>query len=363
MVRCRSGEGVGIAARPGHACECVVCVCGVRDTLKMCSVKWCKIQRLCGPLCHLLCVGCTCTCVKVSQSVIPVPLGEIAEAAGIRANEFFMYGSDKAKVSLDVLERLKDRKDGHYIVVAGINPTPLGEGKSTTTIGICQALGAALNEKVMTCIRQPSQGPTFGKKGGAAGGGYAQVVPMEEFNLHLTGDIHAVTAANNLLAAAIDTRIFHECTQTDEQLWRRLVIEKGNKFAPVMLGRLQRLGINKTNPDDLTEEEKHAFVRLDIDPNTITWNRVLDTCDRFLRRVRIGEGPAERTDKKGNVSAFCAMQCAALSLGGCSLFLVHFPPLCRCCGRWWWCSLFGLQLAGAHYGREPRGGLRHHCGQ
>ena len=93
--------------------------------------------------------------------------------------------------------------DGNYVVVTGINPTPLGEGKSTTTIGLVQALGAHLNKKAIACIRQPSQGPTFGIKGGAAGGGYAQVVPMEEFNLHLTGDIHAIGAANNLLAAAI----------------------------------------------------------------------------------------------------------------------------------------------------------------
>lgn len=110
----------------------------------------------------------------------------------------------------------------HYVCVAGITPTPLGEGKSTTTIGLCQAMGAHCGLPVMTCVRQPSQGPTFGIKGGAAGGGYSQVIPMEEFNLHLTGDIHAITAANNLLAAAIDARMFHERTQSDAALFNRL---------------------------------------------------------------------------------------------------------------------------------------------
>jgi methylenetetrahydrofolate dehydrogenase (NADP+)/methenyltetrahydrofolate cyclohydrolase/formyltetrahydrofolate synthetase len=99
--------------------------------------------------------------------------------------------------------------------MTGITPTPLGEGKSTTTIGLTQALCAHLQTNTIACVRQPSQGPTFGIKGGAAGGGYSQVIPMEEFNLHLTGDIHAITAANNLLAAQIDTRMFHEYTQLD----------------------------------------------------------------------------------------------------------------------------------------------------
>ena len=106
--------------------------------------------------------------------------------------------------------------NGKYIVVTAITPTPLGEGKTTTTVGLSQALGAHLGKKVFTCIRQPSQGPTFGIKGGAAGGGYSQVIPMEDFNLHLTGDIHAITAANNLLAAAIDARMFHESDQSDD---------------------------------------------------------------------------------------------------------------------------------------------------
>jgi methylenetetrahydrofolate dehydrogenase (NADP+) / methenyltetrahydrofolate cyclohydrolase / formyltetrahydrofolate synthetase len=180
--------------------------------------------------------------------------------------------------------------------VSGITPTPLGEGKSTTTMGLTQALGGHLGKVAFANVRQPSMGPTFGIKGGAAGGGYSQVIPMDEFNLHLTGDIHAITAANNLLAAAIDTRMFHESTQKDAALYRRLVPAKKGKreFAPVMLRRLKKVGIDKTNPDDLTEEEITRFARLDIDPDTITWRRVLDVNDRHLRGITIGQAPTEK---------------------------------------------------------------------
>ncbi|MFO7624481.1 MAG: formate--tetrahydrofolate ligase, partial [Anaerolineales bacterium] len=178
-----------------------------------------------------------------------------------------------------------------------ITPTPLGEGKSTTMVGLSQALGAQLGKRVFTCIRQPSQGPTFGIKGGAAGGGYSQVIPMEDFNLHLTGDIHAITAANNLLAAAIDARMFHETNQTDEKLFNALCPpdKQGNRsFSPSMLRRLKKLGIDKTDPNELTEAERSRFARLDIDPNSITWRRVVDTNDRFLREITIGKGPEEK---------------------------------------------------------------------
>ncbi|KAL6032352.1 hypothetical protein STEG23_032951, partial [Scotinomys teguina] len=177
-----------------------------------------------------------------------------------------------------------------------ITPTPLGEGKSTVTIGLVQALTAHLNVNSFACLRQPSQGPTFGVKGGAAGGGYAQVIPMEEFNLHLTGDIHAITAANNLLAAAIDTRILHESTQTDKALYNRLVplVNGVREFSEIQLSRLKKLGINKTDPSTLTEEEVRKFARLNIDPATITWQRVLDTNDRFLRKITIGQGGTEK---------------------------------------------------------------------
>ncbi|KAI9328346.1 formate--tetrahydrofolate ligase-domain-containing protein [Obelidium mucronatum] len=223
----------------------------------------------------------------------------VAAELGLFPNEFEEYGSSKAKISLSVLDRLKHRKDGKYIVVTGITPTPLGEGKSTTTIGLCQALGAHLKKTVFACVRQPSQGPTFGIKGGAAGGGYSQVIPMDEFNLHLTGDIHAITAANNLLAAAIDARIFHEATQSDAALFDRLCPKKKGvrSFSAVMKGRLERLGISAEKHEDpelLTPEERTAFARLDIDVSTITWQRVLDTNDRFLRKVLVGLGPQEQ---------------------------------------------------------------------
>jgi methylenetetrahydrofolate dehydrogenase (NADP+)/methenyltetrahydrofolate cyclohydrolase/formyltetrahydrofolate synthetase len=221
---------------------------------------------------------------------------KLAEEVGILPGELELYGNYKAKIRLDILNRLKDVPAGKYIDVTAITPTPLGEGKSTTMVGLSEALGAHLGKNVFTCIRQPSQGPTFGIKGGAAGGGYSQVVPMEDFNLHLTGDIHAITAANNLLAAAIDTRMFHESRQSDEALFRRLCppAKDGSRtFSPPMLKRLKKLGIDKTDPNDLTEDEVSRFVRLDIDPETLTWRRVVDINDRMLREITIGEGPNE----------------------------------------------------------------------
>lgn len=235
--------------------------------------------------------------IDIAQAQEPLPIAQIAEEVGILPEELIPYGRDKAKVRLAVRDRLKDKPNGKYIVVTAITPTPLGEGKTTTTVGLSQALGAHLNQKVFTCIRQPSQGPTFGIKGGAAGGGYSQIIPMEEFNLHLTGDLHAITAANNLLAAAIDTRIHHENTQSDSALWNRLCPpdKEGHRhFSPVMLRRLQKLGIHKTDPSDMTEEEVSRFVRLDIDPDSITWRRVVDTNDRYLRGITIGQGPNEK---------------------------------------------------------------------
>ena len=235
--------------------------------------------------------------IEIAQEAELKPIMQIAEEVGLLPSEIELHGEYIAKVRLGVLERLKDVPDGKYVDVTAITPTPLGEGKTTTTVGLSQALGAHLGKRVFTCIRQPSQGPTFGIKGGAAGGGYSQVVPMEDFNLHLTGDIHAITAANNLLAAAIDTRMFHEKLQSDEKLFNALCPpdKDGNRrFAPSMLRRLKKLGINKTDPNDLTQEEKSRFARLDIDPDSITWRRVIDTNDRFLREIEIGEGPEEK---------------------------------------------------------------------
>lgn len=234
--------------------------------------------------------------IVISRSGILKPIAHLAREVGLLADEVELYGQSKAKVQLGIIKRLQAQPDGKYVVVTGITPTPLGEGKSTTTVGLVQALGAHMKLNVFACVRQPSQGPTFGIKGGAAGGGYSQVIPMEEFNLHLTGDIHAITAANNLVAAALDARMFHERTQTDKALYNRLVPLSGGQrtFCPVQINRLKRLGIEKTDPMSLTEEEVTRFARLDIDPATITWQRVLDTNDRFLRKITIGQAPTEK---------------------------------------------------------------------
>jgi len=177
---------------------------------------------------------------------------EIAERLGMSFDDLELYGKYKAKVPLEVMKRFESNPQGKYIDVTAITPTPLGEGKTTTTIGLTQALGSELKKNVVACIRQPSMGPTFNIKGGAAGGGYSQVIPMEDFNLHLTGDIHAISVAHNLVAAALDTRMYHESRQTDEAL------------------------------------ESRGVKRIDIDPETITWNRVVDVCDRSLREILIG---------------------------------------------------------------------------
>lgn len=233
---------------------------------------------------------------EISRERQPKDITTVARESGIHDSEFEPYGSVKGKVDLKILNRLQNRSNGKYILVTGITPTPLGEGKSTTTIGLAQALGAHLNKTVFANVRQPSMGPTFGIKGGAAGGGYSQVIPMDEFNLHVTGDIHAISMANNLLAAAIDTRMFHESTQKDGPLYKRLVpAKKGVRtFTKSMLRRLEKLGIDKTNPDDLTEDEVHRFARLNIDPESITWRRVVDCNDRFLRGITVGQAPTER---------------------------------------------------------------------
>jgi methylenetetrahydrofolate dehydrogenase (NADP+)/methenyltetrahydrofolate cyclohydrolase/formyltetrahydrofolate synthetase len=234
--------------------------------------------------------------IEIALAQSPHPISIIAKDLGVAPNELELYGEYKAKVKLNILDRLSHRTDGKYVVVTAINPTPLGEGKSTTVMGLSQAIGAHLRKVCIACCRQPSQGPTFGIKGGAAGGGYSQVIPMDEFNLHLTGDIHAITAANNLLAAAIDARIFHENTQTDNALFNRLCPEKKGvrKFADVMIKRLEKLGIEAREPSQLTPEEISKFARLDIDTETITWNRVMDVNDRFLRKITVGQGAAEK---------------------------------------------------------------------
>lgn len=234
--------------------------------------------------------------IDIAQAGKLKTIMQVAQELGIRENELELYGPYKAKIKLEILERLKSKPNGKYIDVTAITPTPLGEGKTTTTVGLSQALGAHLGKKVITAIRQPSMGPTFGIKGGAAGGGYSQIIPMEEFNLHLTGDIHAITASHNLVSAALDARAMHEKEQDDEKLFNALCPpnKKGERrFSPSMLRRLKKLGITKTNPNDLTPEERSRFARLDIDEKTITWRRVVDINDRMLREVEVGRGKDE----------------------------------------------------------------------
>uniref|UniRef100_A0A7N8WU87 formate--tetrahydrofolate ligase n=1 Tax=Mastacembelus armatus TaxID=205130 RepID=A0A7N8WU87_9TELE len=216
--------------------------------------------------------------IEISRAQKPKPVDQLAEQIGLLPEELEAYGRSKAKVQLSLLNRLHAQPDGKYVLVAGITPTPLGEGKSTVTIGLVQALSAHLKLNSFACLRQPSQGPTFG------------------FNLHLTGDIHAITAANNLVAAAIDARILHESTQSDKALFSRLVpsVSGVRKFSPIQISRLRRLGINKTEPASLTPQEVHTFVRLDLDPSKITWQRVVDTNDRFLRKITVGQASTEK---------------------------------------------------------------------
>jgi methylenetetrahydrofolate dehydrogenase (NADP+)/methenyltetrahydrofolate cyclohydrolase/formyltetrahydrofolate synthetase/formate--tetrahydrofolate ligase len=193
--------------------------------------------------------------LEIARTAKLKPISEVARDLGLEDNEIITYGATKAKIHLDALRRISSNPMGRYIDVTAITPTPLGEGKTTTTIGLVQGLGV-LGHHSIACIRQPSMGPTFGIKGGAAGGGYSQVVPMDEFNLHLTGDMHAISVAHNLVAAAIDARWYHEGRLTTEAL--------------------DALGLK----------------RLNIDPNRISWRRVVDVNDRALRNVVIGLGGA-----------------------------------------------------------------------
>ena len=203
--------------------------------------------------------------IDISRAATFKPITEIAEMAGIQSDELEPLGNCKAKIRLGILDRLASAPSGKYIDVTAITPTPLGEGKTTTSVGLTQALGL-IKKNVLLCIRQPSMGPTFGIKGGAAGGGYSQVIPMEEFNLHLGGDIHAVSISHNLLAAAIDARLMHEDRMSDEQL------------------------------------KAAGLKRLDIDPYSITWRRVVDVNDRALRNVIVGLG--EKADGRPRQTGF-----------------------------------------------------------
>src|SRR4051795_10466492 len=190
--------------------------------------------------------------LEIAQDAVLEPIESIAERAGLLPEEFEPYGRYKAKVSLDVVDRLQGAPDAKLVCVAGVTPTKAGEGKTTTAVSLTQGLGA-IGKNPLLCLREPSLGPVFGIKGGAAGGGLAQVVPMEDLNLHFTGDIHAVGAANNLLAALLDASILH-----------------GNEHA--------------------------------IDALRIGWRRALDMNDRALRQITLGlGGRAKRYPPGGGV--------------------------------------------------------------
>jgi methylenetetrahydrofolate dehydrogenase (NADP+)/methenyltetrahydrofolate cyclohydrolase/formyltetrahydrofolate synthetase/formate--tetrahydrofolate ligase len=191
--------------------------------------------------------------LEIARTAKLKPIADLARDLGLEDDEVIPFGATKAKIHLDALRRVAAWPIGKYVDVTSITPTPLGEGKTTTTVGLVQGLGT-LGHRAIACIRQPSMGPTFGIKGGAAGGGFSQVVPMDEFNLHLTGDMHAVSVAHNLVAAAIDARWYHEGRLTTPEL--------------------KALGLR----------------RLNIDPNRISWRRVVDVNDRALRNVVIGLG-------------------------------------------------------------------------
>lgn len=241
--------------------------------------------------------------LEISRSLVNdlglLPMDQLANSMGLGKYEWIRWGENRAKVKLSVVDRMKDSPEGNYVIVTGTCPIPLGEGKTTTVLGLSQALGVTLGKKSIASLRQPSLGPMFGVKGGAAGGGYSQVVPMEEMNLG-SGDIHAVTVAHNLVAAALDSRMFHEDSQTDEQLWSRLFPPNKNDFTPVMKRRLNKLGIDCTKkPLDLTIDERSVFVRLDFDKESITWHRVLDQSDRSLRKIEIGLGSHEAIQPRG----------------------------------------------------------------
>ena len=178
--------------------------------------------------------------IQIAQEATMLPIKEVAASIGIEEDDLELYGKYKAKLSDDLIEKTKNNQDGKLILVTAINPTPAGEGKTTTSVGLGQAFGK-LGKKALIALREPSLGPCFGIKGGAAGGGYAQVVPMDELNLHFTGDFHAITSANNLLAALLDNHI-----------------QQGNA--------------------------------LGIDPRQIVWKRCLDMNDRVLRNVVVGLG-------------------------------------------------------------------------
>ena len=218
---------------------------------------------------------------EIAKKVKIKPIEGIAKKLGIEAIDLEKYGMYKAKVSPEAVMKGEGKK-GKLIMVTAMTPTPAGEGKTTTSIGLADAL-SGLGKKAAVALREPSLGPVFGMKGGATGGGYAQVAPREEINLHFTGDIHAITAAHNLLAAAIDNRLAKEARWSTAYLAKALCPD--DEYTPSMRKRLEKLGIDSAKPSDLSDEDKERMFRLNIDPDSIQWRRVVDTSDAALRNI------------------------------------------------------------------------------
>ena len=217
--------------------------------------------------------------IEIASSIKLEDIFNIAKKIGISSDEIIPCGGFKAKISLNIFKRINDNRNGKLILVTTINPTPEGEGKTTMTIGLAQAL-SKLGKKTMLCIREPSLGPTMGLKGGAAGGGYSQVLPMEDINLHFTGDMHAITSAHNLLASLLDNHIHH-----------------GDKFH--------------------------------IDPRYIVWPRVLDISDRSLRKVVVGlGGPLDGVPHEEEFAITPASEIMAILCLSENLDDLKIPPGC-----------------------------------
>ncbi len=232
------------------------------------------------------------TDIQIAQEAVMEPITKIAERLDIKEDELELYGKYKAKLSDDFLKRIEDRPDGKLILVTAINPTPAGEGKTTTSVGLGEAFGK-LNKKAVIALREPSLGPCFGIKGGAAGGGYAQVVPMEDLNLHFTGDFHAVTSANNLLAALLDNHIqqgnelridtrqvvWKRCLDMNDRVLRNIVVGLGNKmdgfvredhFVITVASEIMAvLGLSE-DMQDLKQRLARMVVAYDYDGNPVT---------------------------------------------------------------------------------------------
>lgn len=232
------------------------------------------------------------TDIEIAQEAVMLPIKEVAAKAGIKEDNLELYGKYKAKISDEYYESIKDNKDGKLILVTAINPTPAGEGKTTITVGLGQAFGK-LNKKAVIALREPSLGPCFGIKGGAAGGGYAQVVPMEDLNLHFTGDFHAITSANNLLAALLDNHIqqgnelridtrqivWKRCEDMNDRVLRNIVVGLGSKmdgyvredhFVITVASEIMAILCLADNMEDLKKRLSRIIVAYNVDGEPVT---------------------------------------------------------------------------------------------